>query len=549
MEGQRRLGPRERLKAMTWVREALLFAAGIALFLFGMMRLSEEVQQYLSNVRIRQFFRLAVKRPLYGLITGIVTTILFQSSTATSVLVVGMVSAGLMSFYRSLAIILGADVGATVTVQLVVWKVNALSPVIVFFGGMIWRFGGERWKKIGEGIFYFGLIFFGLELVSMATEPFKESAAMQSMFRLADHPLLGLVIGVATASAVASSAIPITILVVLAHHDVISLFHALPIVFGANIGTAVTALLASLTANVNGKRTALSHFLFKLIGALLCMLALPLFMRAVTVLSPEVPQQIAFGHLLFNLFIVTFFFFLLQPFSYLVERIIPGKVETLPIWPEFLDEKCLQNPEAALEQVRKELRRQMYLVRQMCVESMRLISSFEEGRARDIRYLELVVNNLKRELNRYLMKISRGGLAVELSGKLFAYSGIADDIERIGNHAVSVVGLVRDKRRGNIEFTKWAHAEIDEIAGLIVQNLEDTVTLLDGSSSELVSRIFSREDRVDRLVREARKRHQERYHTGACQPDAGPIFVEMILRLERMFDHCENIAEYARELK
>lgn len=116
MEGQRRLGPRERLKAMTWVREALLFAAGIALFLFGMMRLSEEVQQYLSNVRIRQFFRLAVKRPLYGLITGIVTTILFQSSTATSVLVVGMVSAGLMSFYRSLAIILGADVGATVTV-------------------------------------------------------------------------------------------------------------------------------------------------------------------------------------------------------------------------------------------------------------------------------------------------------------------------------------------------------------------------------------------------------------------------------------------------
>jgi len=147
------------------------------------------------------------------------------------------------------------------------------------------------------------------------------------------------------------------------------------------------------------------------------------------------------------------------------------------------------------------------------------------------------------------MKISRGGLAVELSGKLFAYSGIADDIERIGNHAVSVVGLVRDKRRGNIEFTKWAHAEIDEIAGLIVQNLEDTVTLLDGSSSELVSRIFSREDRVDRLVREARKRHQERYHTGACQPDAGPIFVEMILRLERMSDHCENIAEYARELK
>lgn len=140
MEGQGRLGAqraREALKTMMWVREILLFAAGITLFLFGMMRLSEEVQLYLSNVRIRQFFRLAVERPLYGLATGIVTTVLFQSSTATSVLVVGMVSAGLMSFYRSLPIILGADVGTTVTVQLVVWKVTEISPVIVFFGGML----------------------------------------------------------------------------------------------------------------------------------------------------------------------------------------------------------------------------------------------------------------------------------------------------------------------------------------------------------------------------------------------------------------------------
>jgi phosphate:Na+ symporter len=179
---------------------------------------------------------------------------------------------------------------------------------------------------------------------------------------------------------------------------------------------------------------------------------------------------------------------------------------------------------------------------------MNLIPHFGEGRARDIRYIELVVDNLRRELNRYLMKISKGGLTVDLSRKLFAYSGMADDIERIGNHAVYVVGLARDRNRGNIEFTKWAFAEIEEIADLINKNLDDSVALLDGISTELISRIFSREDRIDRLVREARKRHQERYHTGACQPEAGPIFVEMLLRLERMSDHCENIAEYARDL-
>ncbi len=551
MEGQGRLGAQraqEALTTMMWVREILLFAAGITLFLFGMMRLSEEVQLYLSNVRIRQFFRLAVERPLYGLATGIVTTVLFQSSTATSVLVVGMVSAGLMSFYRSLPIILGADVGTTVTVQLVVWKVTEISPLIVFTGGMLWFFGRERWKKIGEGIFYFGLIFFGLELVSMATAPFKESAAVRSVFQWADHPLLGLAIGLVAASLIHSSAIPITILVILAQNDVITLYHALPIVFGANIGTAITALLASLVANINGKRTALAHFLFKLIGAVFCMMALPLFLQVVTALSPDTAQQIVYGHLLFNLFIVAFFFFFLQPFSYLVERIIPGKVETLPIWPEFLDDRYLPDAAAALEQVRKELRRQMYLVKRMCASSMNLIPHFGEGRARDIRYIELVVDNLRRELNRYLMKISKGGLTIELSRKLFAYSGMADDIERIGNHAVYVVGLARDRHRGNIEFTKWAYAEIEEIADLINKNLDECVALLDGISTELTTRIFSREDRIDRLVREARKRHQERYHTGACQPEAGPIFVEMLLRLERMSDHCENIAEYARDL-
>jgi phosphate:Na+ symporter len=146
------------------------------------------------------------------------------------------------------------------------------------------------------------------------------------------------------------------------------------------------------------------------------------------------------------------------------------------------------------------------------------------------------------------MKISKGGLTIDLSRKLFAYSGIADDIERIGNHAVYVVGLARDRHRSNIEFTKWAYAEIEEIADLINKNLDDCVALLDGINTELTTRIFSREDRIDRLVREARKRHQERYHTGTCQPEAGPIFVEMLLRLERMSDHCENIAEYARDL-
>jgi phosphate:Na+ symporter len=548
VEGQGRLETQEELTAMTWVREILLFAAGITIFLYGTMRLGEEVQTYMRSLKVRRIFRFTVRNRFFGLLTGICSTVLLQSSTATSVLVVGMVSAGLMSFYRSLGIILGADIGTTLTVQLIVWKVTAVSPLIVFTGGMIWRFGGERWKKVGEGILYFGFIFFGLELVSMATAPFKDSEALQVMFRWADHPLLGLAIGVIVASVIASSAIPIGILVILAQYGLISLEHALPVVFGANVGTAVTALLASLVANVYGKRTALAHFLFKLSGALVCTALLSVFQVVVLKFSASVAQQVALGHLLFNIFIVVLFIFILRPFSYLVEYLLPGKVRTLPIWPEYLDDRYLSDPEEALNRVKQELQRQMILVESNCSTSMELISRFDAGKARDAAYVEFVIDNLRREVGLFLRKLSSGSLSEDQTKRLFAYSGMADDIERIADHAVDVIKLARMKQRTAVCFTSWADAELEEIVGHVRANLADVVALMEDMDPGRVKSIFLREDHVDRLVRDARDRHIERFNKGVCQAEAGPVFIEILLRIERMSDHCENIAEYARDL-
>ncbi|HET6490464.1 MAG TPA: Na/Pi cotransporter family protein [Syntrophales bacterium] len=552
MEGQGRLGAQgagEALTAMTWIREILLFAAGITIFLYGTMRLSEEVQTYLSSLKVRRIFRFAVHNPFYGLLTGICSTVLLQSSTATSVLVVGMVSAGLMSFYRSLGIILGADIGTTLTVQLIVWKVTAISPLIVFSGGTLWFFGQERWKKIGEGILYFGFIFFGLELVTMATAPLGQSDAFREMIKKADHPVFGLLIGLATASLVHSSAIPIGILVILAQHGLITLEHALPVVFGANVGTAVTALLASLVANINGKRSAVAHFLFKLTGALVCTALLSVFQGVVMKLSAGTAQQVALGHLLFNVVIVALFIFILRPASYLVEYLLPGSARTLPIWPEYLDERCLSNPEEALNRVRQELKRQMVLVESNCSTSMELISRFDVGKARDASYVEFVIDNLRREVGLFLRKLSSGSLSQEQTKRLFAYSGMADDIERIADHAMDVIKLARSKQHADVCFTSWAEAELNEIMGYVRANLAEVVALLDDMDAGRVKSIFEREDCVDRLVRDARDRHIERFNRGVCQAEAGPVFVEILLRIERMSDHCENIAEYARDLR
>ena len=291
------------------VKGILLFITGLTLFLYGMLRLSAEVQQRFSDVRIREYFQLAVKNPVYGLITGIATTVLFQSSTATSVLTVGMVSAGLMSFYRSLGIILGADIGTTFTVQLVVWKITDAAPILIMIGGVLWSFGKDKWKPYGSGIFYFGLLFFGLSLVSEAAVPLQNSPAFLHFSQKTTNPVMGLLIGLLFAFVIHSSAIPISILVIMAQQNLIALDNALPIVFGANIGTAVTALMAGLVANVNGKRSALAHFLFKVFGALICLVALTAFIDVLRLLTNDVPQQIAYGHLLFNVVIAGVFIF------------------------------------------------------------------------------------------------------------------------------------------------------------------------------------------------------------------------------------------------
>jgi phosphate:Na+ symporter len=524
-----------------------LLSAGLVLFLYAMMQLSTAVQK-LFTFRIRKYIQYVVKRPLSGLLTGVVTTVLFQSSSATTVLTVGMVSAGLISFYHSLSILLGADVGTVITVQLVVWKFTDFSPVFIIAGGILWLSGIARWKTVGEVLFYFGLLFFGLSLTASATAPLKNSEIFMRFFQETTTPLLGFVIGVVFTVIVQASVIPISILVILAQQDLMSLHAALPIVFGANVGTTVTALMASAIAGISGKRTAVSHCLFKLIGAVACMATLHWFQAFLSALPVNVPQQIVFGHLLYNLSVALVFIFFLKPFSRTVEWLIPGTEQILPLTPEYLDERRLTEPDVALECVRKELEREITLAEKMITDSTLLVMQYDKGKDRDIGYIEMVVDHLRRQILRYLWKLSSRPLTESQTRRLFAYTAMADDIERIGDHAVNIVELARSKHYRKIQFSRQGEEEIKVIEDLIFDNLRMSRHLLNQPDSNLVRKITEQEEVVDVKTKEARENHLVRFYCRVCQAEAGPIYVEYLIQLERVSDHCQNIADYVEDM-
>ncbi len=530
------------------MKEILIAASGIILFLIGMVRLSATVRKII-NIRIKQYIKYAVEKTLYGLFAGAVSTVLFQSSSAAIALTIGLVSAGLVSFNSSLAIILGADIGTTLTAQFVIWRFTEISPIFISIGGLLWLICRDRWKIAGEMIFYFGLIFFGLELINLAVQPLKSSPGFLNFFAHTRNPLFGIGLGIVVTGIVHASAIPIGILVLLAQQDVVALENALPVIMGANIGTTVTALLVGTVGTVSGKRSAMSHLVFKCAGVLLVLIFMPYFLALLRILSSSVAQQIVLSHFLLNLLIVLVFVFFLKPFARLMNKIIPGLDDPLPLWPEFLDPNHLSNAESALGDVQKELQREMIIVQKMFASSINLIACPQEGKRRDIAYIEMLVNNLRTQIIKFLWQISAQRLSAKLSQKLFTYTAIANDIESIGNHIVWITDLIIQKAAKKIKFSENGEREIAEIIDLVSRNLDDATTIIALRDEQKIRGIITREEEVDVKVKDSRESHIKRFHQRLCQAEAGPFFVEMLIHLERISDHCNNIAEYILDIK
>jgi phosphate:Na+ symporter len=380
--------------------------------------------------------------------------------------------------------------------------------------------------------------------------PFRESEIWARYYIFFKNPLTGFAAGAILTGLVHSSLIPISILAVLAQQGLFDLQTAIPIVLGANLGTTVTALMASAVSSKSGKKSAVAHFVFKLVGTIAVMTFLPAFLKFLELLSADIAQQIVLGHILLNLGIVLAFAPLLKPFSNAIERVLPGKEDYIPLWPEYLNENCVtDNPQGALDCVRKELMKQGALAGRMAEDAMSLLTEYRQGKTKNIFYLELVVDNLRAAIIGFLCHLSKDSLSPETSSKIFAYTAIADDIERIADHCVNLSELAQQKKNGEIKFSQAANSELEEIRRLNIQSIADVKTIIEKGGKGEILAINEREEKIDIAVWDAKEKHLERFYKKLCQAEAGPVFVEMLVNLERISDHCQNIAEHVAEIE
>jgi phosphate:Na+ symporter len=514
---------------------------GVGLFLYGIKLMSETLQE-ISGEKLRRLFSTVTKTPVRGIGVGILVTTLLQSSSACTVMTVSFVHAGLMSLYQAFGVIMGANIGTTVTAQLIAFKFADFALPFIGIGVILSMFGrNKRQKSIGNGLVGFGLLFLGMKTMEGSMYFLRDRKDIFIAF--SNNPLLGVLAGTGLTLLVQSSAATVGLVIAMASQGLLGLDAAIPIILGDNIGTTITAVLASIGANRGAKQAAACHVLFNLIGVLLFISAFPLFRTVVEHTATSVPRQLANSHTLFNVLNTLIFLPFSRPFVSLVQRIIPGKVAVLDMGPRFLDRRLISaTPAAAVHAVRQELVRLGFLAEEMLQNVHAAFVERDPKKAEEVFQTEKLVNQLTHGIARYAAEVGQSSLSEELSVTLGAYVNGASDIERVGDHATNLTELFEYTQENHLVFSEKAMAEFEEMfsnARLAFHLAIESILNEDGSAAK---EVLILEDRVDALEKELRRKHIDRLNTGACQPSAGVVFIDILSNLERIADHGNNLA-------
>ena len=535
--------------SINWQEIIFHFLGGLGLFLYSIKTMGDGLQQAAGD-RLRYYIDKYTSNPFLGVLVGIVVTALIQSSTGVTVITVGLVSASLLTLRQAIGIIMGANIGTTVTSFIIGFKLGEYALPLIFLGTMFLFFTKNRTvNNIGRILFGVGGIFYALNLISAGMSPLKDLPQFKEyMVTLGQNPILGVVAGAVITVLIQASSATIGILQGLYAGGFLDLKGALPVLFGDNIGTTLTVIIAAAGANVSAKRVAATHVTFNVLGTILCLILLGPFtsmieyFQALLHLSPE--MTIAFSHGAFNVSNTIVQFPFIGALAYFVTKLIPGEDEVVKYEPLYLDEQLIQQaPSIALGNAKKELLHLgNYAVKAFDLSYDYIINSNEKVAEKGHK-TEEAINTIDEKLTRYLITLSSEALSQKESEVLTNILDSSRDLERIGDHAEALINLNDYLQRKNVHFSNSALEELEEIYRQTSEFVKDALESVENNDLEMAESLIERHEAINKMERVLRKTHIKRLNNGECSTQAGVNFIDIISHYTRVSDHAMNLAE------
>ena len=546
----------------------LTLVGGLALFLYGMNVMGAGLEK-MSGGKLERILETLTSNPIKAVLLGAGVTAVIQSSSATTVMVVGFVNSGIMKLSQAVGIIMGANVGTTFTAWILsltgiqgdsilinLLKPSSFSPILALIGIILYTMAkSDKKKDVGEIMLGFAVLMFGMESMSGAVEPLADVPEFTSILTMFHNPILGVLVGAILTAVIQSSSASVGILQALSVTGAFTFGSAIPIIMGQNIGTCVTAMISSVGGNRGAKRTAFVHLYFNIIGTIVFMV---LFYLGNAIFRFDFTNEvvdaagIALIHTTFNIFATL----VLLPFAKQLERLayltIPeteeekqAKVDVFGI----LDERFLNSPTFAIEQCRSLTAKMAELSKESFLESMELLDDYSEEKASDVIAKENLIDTYDDKISAYLTRLNSGDLSYGDSLKVTSLLHCLTDFERISDHACNVVENAQQMKKDGAEFSKKGKEEMGIYKNAVVDILTRTTQAFVESDEQLARTVEPLEEVIDEINKDVKKHHMKRLRKGKCTIELGLVLSDLAMNYERVADHCSNIAVYMMQLK
>jgi len=532
---------------------------GTALLMYGVDKMGEGLEKA-SGEMMKKILSVLTGKVWSAFLVGTFLTALVQSSTAITVLTVGFVNAGLMKLPQAVGIIYGANIGTTITAQLMAFsysfKLTDVALPILGIGFSVSYFANNnKVKNIGDAIMGFGMMFLGLKILNSGIPFLSSNDTLKYFFQnYASIPMVAIILGAGATALVHSSAATVGLVMVLGQAGLIDIQAAICIMFGDNIGTCITAQLASLTGNINARRTAWAHTLYNIIGVLVAGLMLPVFVNVVqsttAYLQPNsnISSQIANAHTIFNLLSAIIFLPITKHYVKFLESVIRGKGKSDENAPIYLDKLLIDTPVAALKASLSEVMRGAEITKNMVNSTMDAFYSNESLKKTEaIKNDEDIINTLQKDVTLYIVEISKKPLSDNLSAMIPGMINSINNIERIGDHTQDLLNLAKSKYEKNLTFSDSALAELKGLQSIIVEMFDNTIKVLGENDPNLVLKTAELENKVDDICKDLMDNHIIRLEKGICVVESGVIYLDIVNYLERIADHIYKVCTIASE--